>query len=175
MRFETRPADIDETPRPGEEPAEFVQRMALEKAAAAASTLDARALVLGADTAVVLGDRILGKPADEAAALAMLEGLSGRTHEVLTGVAGLRGGRFRVVLSRTTVTFRPIDAAERQAYVATGEPMDKAGAYGIQGRAAVFVVRLEGSYSGVVGLPLYETGRILTALERIEEGTAVTD
>ncbi len=175
MRFRACPAHIDETPRPGEAPGDFVQRMALEKARAAASALDATALVLGADTAVVLGDHILGKPADEAAAMDMLGRLSGRTHEVLTGVAGLRGGQTEVVLSRTAVTFRTIDATEARAYVATGEPMDKAGAYGIQGRAAVFVAHLEGSYSGVVGLPLYETGQILKQLERVTEGAAVTD
>lgn len=157
--------DIDETRRAGETAADYVQRLAREKAAAGRAAAQAQGLaplpVLGADTAVVLDGHILGKPADAAAARATLQCLAGRAHDVLTGVALQTAAGVEVALSRTTVWFRALDAAEIDAYWASGEPRDKAGAYGIQGRAAVFVERIEGSYSGVVGLPLFETAALL--------------
>ena len=117
--------------------------------------------MLAADTVVVLGDTVFGKPADAADAVQILGRLSGRTHDVLTAVACVQEGERDLRLSASRVSFRDISRAEREAYVATGEPMDKAGAYAIQGRAAVFVERLEGSYSGVMGLPLFETAALL--------------
>ena len=117
--------------------------------------------VLGADTAVSVDGRILGKPATRDEAVAMLSLLSGREHQVLTGVALLQGGRLDTAQSATTVVFRPVTVAEMRRYWDTGEPRDKAGGYAIQGLAAAFVERIEGSYSGVVGLPLFETARLL--------------
>lgn len=163
--FVTLIASIDETALPGEPAERYVERLARDKALAGLATLvDAGdAVVLGADTAVVLDGRILGKPADRAEALATLAALSGREHQVLTAVALAAGGRLesRVVASR--VSFRTLAAGEAEAYWASGEPCDKAGSYGIQGLAAVFVERLEGSYSAVVGLPLCETAQLLGA------------
>lgn len=117
--------------------------------------------VLGADTEVVLDGEVLGKPRDAAHAAAMLARISGRSHQVVSGVALAKPGREAARLSTSTVWLRDTTAAERAAYCATGEPLDKAGAYGIQGVAAVFVSRLEGSYSGVMGLPLHETAELL--------------
>jgi len=155
--------DVDETPVAGEAAEAYVERLAQDKATAGLATLaDAgQAVVLGADTTVLLDGRILGKPESRAEALAMLLGLGGREHEVLTAVALAGGGRCRVRLVRSRVTFRALSAAEAEAYWATGEPLDKAGGYAIQGLAAVFVSRLEGSYSAVVGLPLCETAQLL--------------
>ena len=159
------PVAVDESRR-ADEPAEvYVQRLASEKAGAGWKQIIETGLaplpVLGADTAVVLDGALLGKPTDAADAHAILERLSGRTHEVLTGVAvrGSRGEQWAV--SRTRVWFRPLSAVEIDRYWASGEPRDKAGAYGIQGRAAIFIERIEGSYSGVVGLPLFETAALL--------------
>jgi septum formation protein len=132
----------------------------MDKALAARRFLPAGARVLAADTAVVLDGEVLGKPRDEAHAAATLARLSGRQHQVFTGVA-LAGDACRTRLSESRVRFRSLSAAERTAYVATGEPMDKAGAYAIQGRAAVFIEHLDGSYSGVMGLPIYETAQLL--------------
>ena len=161
--FVTLIASIDETALPGEPAERYVERLAREKALAGLATLNvpAGAVVLGADTAVVLDGRILGKPADRAECLATLVALSGREHQVLTAVALASAQRIesRVVASR--VRFRPLRAGEAEAYWATGEPCDKAGSYGIQGLAAVFVSQLEGSYSAVVGLPLCETAQLL--------------
>ena len=161
--FLTQIAPIDENALPGESPIAYVERLALTKAQAglAALTDNADAVVLGADTAVVLDGRILGKPTDRADALATLSDLSGRTHEVLTAVALVSRERqvSRVVTSQ--VTFRALSQAEIEAYWASGEPQDKAGCYGIQGLAAVFVSQLQGSYSAVVGLPLCETAALL--------------
>jgi septum formation protein len=157
------PVDLDESRRPNESPRDYVLRLAHEKAEAAWERIANREaqVVLAADTAVVLGDDILGKPRDQADALAMLARLSGRTHQVLTAVA-LRAARgMASQLSESLVTFRPISREEAEQYWATGEARDKAGAYAIQGRAAVFIERLEGSYSGVMGLPLFETARLL--------------
>jgi septum formation protein len=161
--FVTLIASIDENALPGEPAERYVERLAREKALAGLAALaDPRqAVVLGADTAVVLDGQILGKPADCAEALATLAALSGREHQVLTAVALASATRVesRVVASR--VRFRPLRAGEAEAYWASGEPRDKAGSYGIQGLAAVFVSQLEGSYSAVVGLPLCETAQLL--------------
>jgi septum formation protein len=161
--FLTQIAPIDENALPGESPVAYVERLARAKGQAGLAALaDTRdAVVLGADTAVVLDGQILGKPADRDEALATLSALSGRSHEVLTAVALVSRERVvsRVVTSR--VTFRPLSQAEIEAYWASGEPQDKAGCYGIQGLAAVFVSQLHGSYSAVVGLPLCETAALL--------------
>ena len=164
-------ADLDETPMAGEAPAGYVSRLALAKADAgwqrSRGMCDARdaydAPVLAADTAVVLDGRILGKPQDQADAAAMLLELSGRTHQVLTAVAVRSAAGNEVKISESWVAFRPVDAAEAAAYWNTGEPRDKAGGYAIQGYAAVFIADLKGSYSGVMGLPLFETAALLNA------------
>lgn len=156
---EVRPVDIDESVLPGEAPEDYVTRLALAKARAAARH-ESRP-VLGSDTAVVIEGEILGKPQDVDDAATMLRRLSGRIHTVLTAVALLKGSAERVIVVTTEVEFAPLSEAEIQAYWETGEPADKAGAYGIQGRAAAFIRRVNGSYTGVVGLPLYETVKLL--------------
>jgi septum formation protein len=157
------PADIDERRHDGEAPDDYVLRMAREKAQrVAADPARSRGLpVLGADTSVVLQGRVLGKPADAEESREMLALLSDKTHEVLSAVTlqGAQGSASR--LARTEVRFRRIDPAEAAAYWASGEPRDKAGGYAIQGRAAAFVAWLSGSYSGVVGLPIFETAALL--------------
>lgn len=165
ISFEVIPAEVDETVRTGEGPLEYVSRLAEAKAARGwlRGRDKAEAPVLAADTAVVLDGRILGKPAGRDDAIAMLRGLSGRAHEVLTAVALRTAGGTRMAVSRSRVTFRAIEAAEALAYWNTGEPRDKAGAYAIQGYAAVFIADLQGSYSGVMGLPLFETAQLLAA------------
>ncbi|MDR9439850.1 MAG: Maf family protein [Halomonas sp.] len=159
VRVEVRPVDIDETPRFEETPHDYVVRLAREKALAGArlSALP----VLGSDTAVVCDGAILGKPAGREQAAAMLRGLSGRGHEVLTGVAVSGTAGLLAACVTTRVFLRPISDAELAAYWATGEPADKAGGYAIQGLAAVFVEHIEGSHSAVVGLPLFETADLL--------------
>lgn len=163
VQFQIRPAAISEEPLPAETPEAYVIRLAAAKARAVTAGLrgSEQAPVLAADTAVVLGREILGKPADVGEAAAMLERLSGRSHRVLTAVALDCGGQVESRHSDSEVRFRATTAAERLAYCATGEPLDKAGGYGIQGHAAVFVESLQGSYSGVVGLPLFETAALL--------------
>lgn len=165
LRVRALPADIDETPGPDETPAALVQRLAATKAEAVAARLRAEQgehpPVLGSDTEVVLDGRVFGKPADREDALAMLAHLSGRVHEVLTAVAVVSAAVTEVVLQRSRVEFREIPRAEAEAYWATGEPRDKAGAYGIQGVGGIFAVRLDGSFSGVMGLPLAETELLL--------------
>jgi septum formation protein len=158
-------ADIDETPGPGEEPAAYVLRLAAGKAAAVVARLAVGpgVPVLAADTTVALGGRIFGQPADEAECLDMLGALAGRTHAVHTAVALWHDGSLRQALDTSYVTFREIDEAERRRYWRSGEPAGKAGGYAIQGLAAVFVTRLEGSFSGVMGLPLAETAALLDA------------
>jgi septum formation protein len=161
--FRVRPAAIPEEQTVGESPDAYVQRLATAKGAAVWSALargETRP-VLAADTAVVLDGRVLGKPADAAEAEEMLAALSGRAHRVLTAVALCTHSGADTLLSESEVRFRATTADERRAYCATGEPFDKAGGYGIQGRAAVFVEHLRGSYSGVVGLPLHETAVLL--------------
>lgn len=158
--FDIAHADLDETPLPHESADRYVLRLAEGKARAVAARFPELA-VLGADTTVVVDGHILGKPVDAGEAAAMLRRLQGRAHEVLTGVALVALGRAQVVLETTRVWFAPLTDGEIAVYVATGEAMDKAGAYGIQGWAARYVTRIEGSYSNVVGLPLYETAALL--------------
>ena len=154
--------DTDESRRAGESPAEYVRRLAVDKARAAqARGAGGARAVLAADTAVVLGDEIFGKPADAGECVAMLGRLGGCTHEVLTAIALACDGEVQRELSVSRVTLRPIEPRECREYWATGEPCDKAGGYAVQGLAAVFIERIEGSYSGVMGLPLYETARLL--------------
>jgi septum formation protein len=162
VAFTVRAAAIVEAQLPGELPEAYVVRLAAAKAEAVWAATAGSQPVLGADTAVVVDGAILGKPEGAAEASAMLERLSGRTHRVLTAVAVRHAGGLESRLSDSEVRFRATTAAERLAYCATGEPFDKAGGYGIQGYAAVFVEELRGSYSGVVGLPLFETAALLT-------------
>jgi septum formation protein len=153
---------VDETPLPGEAPAAYVSRLASAKADAGwLSRSAANAPVLAADTAVVLDGDILGKPRDKDDAERMLLQLSGRTHEVLTAVAVRSEAGNQIKVSHSLVTFRTVAAAEAGAYWNTGEPHDKAGAYAIQGYGAIFIADLRGSYSGVMGLPLFETAELL--------------
>ncbi len=165
VAYRVQPVNVDERQRSGEAPEMCVLRLAFDKARAGwlAIPSDQRRPVLAADTAVVIDGQMLGKPKDRTHGLAMLAQLSGRVHMVMTGVA-LVGEREVSRLSITKVLFRVTSAAEREAYWATGEPCDKAGAYAIQGRAAVFVAHIEGSYSGVMGLPLFETFELLREL-----------
>lgn len=160
VRFEQRVADIDETPRDGEEPADYVSRVALEKARAVYRGQRPAVPVLGADTAVVVDGDILGKPRDAAHAAAMLRRLAGRDHRVYSAVA-LAQAREAVAVNCSRVWFAAIGEPDIDAYWRSGEPADKAGAYAIQGLAGAFITRLDGSYSGVMGLPLYETARLL--------------
>jgi len=162
--FSLLSVSIDETPGTAEAPDAYVQRLAREKALAGLAQVDrAPACVLGADTTVVLDQQILGKPADKADALAMLQALSGREHQVMTAIALANGAGCEVRLVCSRVRFRPIGVDEAERYWASGEPQDKAGGYAIQGWGAVFVSSLEGSYSAVVGLPLCETAQLLEA------------
>ena len=158
-------ADVDETPRPGETAADYVRRLALAKARAGFEALPAEAVrsavVLGADTSVVVDGCILGKPRDRNEGLAMLERLSGREHQVLSAVALHDGQQADCRVQASRVRFRSLGAAEMERYWASGEPADKAGGYAIQGLGAVFVSDLRGSYSGVMGLPLFETAELL--------------
>lgn len=159
LGFTIQHVDVDETPQAGETPEQLVMRLAAAKADAADAASEA--LVLAADTVVVVGGKILGKPVGEADALGMLRNLSGRGHRVLTGVALHAPDRTRAALSATDVYFRELTDREAHAYWQSGEPRDKAGAYAIQGLGGAFVERIEGSYSGVVGLPVFETLQLL--------------
>lgn len=159
-------ADTDESVRSGEQPDEYVRRVTRQKAEAAWQRVVMRRglqrkPVLAADTTVTLAGEIIAKPADAADAARMLRLLSGTQHRVLTAVAIAFEQRMEVAVSESLVTFDALDERRIEAYVQSGEPFDKAGAYGIQGRAGAFVARLEGSYSGVMGLPLYETAGLL--------------
>ncbi len=158
LEFEVRSVPVDETPLSGETPEAMVVRLATAKAVAAR---EPNAVVLAADTAVVVDGGILGKPSGRDDALRMLERLSGREHRVVTGVAVSTDGRIDTAVSRTTVLFRDIGRDEALDYWHSGEPRDKAGGYGIQGLGGVFVERIAGSYSGVVGLPVFETAALL--------------
>ncbi|MDX1433868.1 MAG: Maf family protein [Gammaproteobacteria bacterium] len=164
--FEVLDPEVDETPRDGESPESLVARLAVDKAQAGRAMSDAGggsgdAAVIGADTVVVIDAQALGKPRDAAHACAMLERLSGRCHTVLSAVALAHAGATEVRVSESRVCFRELSSDECRAYAMSGEPLDKAGGYAIQGRAAAFVRSLEGSYSGVVGLPLFETAELL--------------
>lgn len=165
FEFDVHAVEIDETPRPGEPAAAYVERLAIEKAQAAFKDLNARQdlVVLGADTTVVLDGRILGKPEDRADAIAMLTALSGRAHDVLTGVAIVSAAGVRSGVEHTRVWFCAVTDEDIRQYVDSGQPMDKAGAYGIQGLASRFIPRIEGSYTNVVGLPVTLVSSILRA------------
>jgi septum formation protein len=158
-------AHVDESPRHGERPAAYVERLARDKAEAVVARLGTRpdCPVFAADTSVVLDGRIFGKPAEEESCVEMLGALAGRRHEVLTAIALWHDGRLRQALGTSYVTFREIGEDERRRYWSSGEPAGKAGGYAIQGLGAVFVARLEGSFSGVMGLPLFETAALLDA------------
>lgn len=157
--------DVDESPRPNETPHAYVERVALLKAEASQRVMLERKLtprpILTADTTVTFDGAILGKPENRDDAVRMLKMLAGETHQVLTAVMITTGAARLKVLTTSLVTFAPLTETEIRRYVDTGEPMDKAGAYGVQGRAARFIAKLSGSYSGVVGLPLYETAGLL--------------
>ncbi len=159
-------AAVDETAQQGELPAAYVQRVAQAKAAAGWAALRSGNLpvhpLLAADTTVAVGERILGKPESAAAAAAMLALLAGRTHQVFTAVAVAWNDRIELALSESAVTMRALTEAEIAHYVGLEESMDKAGGYAVQGRAAIFIERIEGSYSGVMGLPLFETAKLLS-------------
>lgn len=155
------PVDLCEDPHPGELPRAYVERLAQEKAQAGYRTAGAEAPALGSDTAVILDGDILGKPRDEADAVSMLMRLSGRRHQVMTAVAVADGERCLCETVITEVSFVRFDESRARAYWASGEPTDKAGAYGIQGLGAVFVESINGSYSAVVGLPLAQTAALL--------------
>ncbi|NNF40003.1 MAG: septum formation inhibitor Maf [Woeseiaceae bacterium] len=159
LRFSVKAVDVDEQPLAGETSDQMVVRLAVAKAAAARTGVDE--LVLGADTAVVVDGAVLGKPQDQADAIAMLGRLSGRTHRVVTGVALLGPEGAETTLGVADVRFRDIRQDEALAYWHSGEPCDKAGAYAIQGLGGVFVEAIEGSYSAVVGLPVFETAKLL--------------
>ncbi|WP_439836008.1 Maf family protein [Aeromonas caviae] len=160
-RFEALKLDVPELRNDGEKPQDYVCRLARDKAMAGVAAAPTALPVLGADTIVVLGERVLEKPSDLLDAKDMLEALSGRVHQVMTAVALATPERCDVRLVTTNVAFRKLDEAEIEAYWRTGEPCDKAGAYAIQGIAGKFVSRLEGSYSAVVGLPLLETDLLI--------------
>lgn len=157
--------DVDETVLPQESPEDYVVRVTLAKAEAGLRRIRERHLiphpVLAADTTVEVDGSVIGKPEHEADAVAILQHLSGRTHRVLTAVALTDNGRTESLLNVSEVRFRALDQEEIRRYVASGEPLDKAGAYGIQGRAAIFIEEIKGSYTGIMGLPLYETALLL--------------
>ncbi len=163
LRHEVIPADIDETYLPGEPPVAHAERLARDKGLAVAGR-HPEALVISADTIVVIDDHVLGKPSDEEEAARMLSTLAGRTHTVFTAVAAAWRGRMESGVEAVTVTFRPLDATTIRAYVATGEPMDKAGAYGIQGFGATIVERIDGDYFAVMGFAI---GRMVELLARM--------
>jgi len=162
LRFERLSTQVAEEKRPEEAAAAYVMRLANEKALAGVAVAEQDLPVLGADTIVVLNNEVLEKPADEAAAAAMLAKLSGQTHVVMTAIALADRQRQLDCLVTTEVTFRILTAEDIAAYIASGEPMDKAGAYGIQGLGGNFVRKINGSYHAVVGLPLVETAELLS-------------
>ncbi len=158
------PADIDETPLSDEPPSDYVLRLAEQKASAIVTKLNgqhANLLILAADTTVALGNAIFGKPENEADALNMLKKLSGSTHQVHTAIAAAFKGKLETAINTTQVTIMPLSDAMITEYIATGEPTDKAGSYAIQGLAGAWVSHIEGSYTGVMGLPVHETALLL--------------
>ena len=161
--FEVRAADIDESRRENEEPAAYVQRLALEKAQAIGVHFP-DATIIGADTTVALDNHVLNKPKDRADAERMLRLLSGRTHQVHTGVAVVHGEKSLPHVETTNVVFRALEEEELSTYLASGDPLDKAGAYGIQGYAARWIPRIEGDYFNVVGLPIAALVKLLGAI-----------
>ncbi len=160
IRHIVQAVDLDETPRPDEAPRAYVQRVAAEKSAACLATLNPALPVLSADTSVVCDGEIMGKPENLEHAIDMLGRLSGRRHQVYSAVS-LRGAEHGQALSVTEVTFRVLSPAEIISYWHTGEPCDKAGAYAIQGLGSIFIESIQGSFSGVMGLPLFETAQLL--------------
>lgn len=171
--FDLADVEVPEVPRAEEPPAAYVERVARAKAQAGFTVVaprDPGAVVLGADTEVILAGRVFGKPRDARDAAEMLRALSGRTHRVLSVVCRATAAGASTAACESAVTFAAIDADAIARYVATGEPFGKAGGYAIQGRAAAFIARLEGSYSGVVGLPLFETARLLGVAVELRDG-----
>jgi septum formation protein len=166
IAHEIRPVEVDESVRPGEAPVSYVLRLAEEKARVLWRSLPAarQRPVLAADTTVALEGEVFGKPADRGEAVAMLSRLSGRTHQVHTAVAVVHASGSAARVSSSDVTFRALAELEIAWYWGTGEPADKAGGYAVQGRAAIFIRHLAGSYSGVMGLPLYETWELLSGV-----------
>lgn len=160
IRHRIHAVDIDETPWPHESPLAYVERVASEKSAACRALLNDELPVLAADTSVVCDGHILGKPQNQEDAVRMLSLLSGRSHQVYSAVS-LRGGKHWQAVSVSEVSFRPLGVEEIETYWHTGEPCDKAGAYAIQGLASVFIASINGSFSGVMGLPLFETAQLL--------------
>jgi len=174
IQHEVRPANIDETLRPHEVPRRHAERLAREKASVIA-VRDPDLITIGADTVVVINRKVLGKPADVADAARMLKMLSGREHTVITAVAVARGKKLRSAIEEVHVKFRRLRDDEIEAYIATGEPMDKAGAYGIQGFGATIVERVEGDYFAVMGLPLVRlVGLLRDVGVRYQFGTLAT-
>ncbi len=165
--FEIITADIDETIKSGASPFDEVARLSLEKALAVCDRVSADDIIISADTVVVFGDKIMGKPTDKADARDMLKMLSGNTHKVMSGVTVKRGDKIITKTVVTEVTFRKLDDSEIDRYIQTNEPMDKAGAYGIQGAAAVFVSSIQGDYFNIVGLPVCTLHLMLGELNRI--------
>ncbi len=170
LQVDCHPADIDETPLPAEPPRQYVQRLATGKAMVQVKQGFTDRLVLGADTIIEHQGGILGKPANLAESIEMLRGLSGSWHSVLTGVALMKQGRVETCLCETAVKFTDLDDSDIESYWATGEPAGKAGSYAIQGAGALFVQRIEGSYSNVVGLPVFETATLLSAFGVTTQG-----
>lgn len=154
--------DLDETPLPNETPANYVQRLALEKALACREKFNPELPILAADTSVILGKKIMGKPQNEADGLEMLRQISGKTHHVFTAIA-LIGKKQQTALSVTEVEFKTLSEKEILAYWQSGEPLDKAGSYAIQSKGSVFISKINGSFSGVMGLPLFETAQLFAA------------
>ena len=161
VSYQVYPVDLDETPLPNEKPLAYVRRLAAEKSAACVAQLKTDKPVLAADTSVILGDVIMGKPQSQDDATAMLSQLSGRTHQVYSAIS-LRGREHSQAVSITEVKFRRLTHQEILDYWFTGEPLDKAGSYAIQGLGGIFVESIVGSFSGVVGLPLFETAQLLS-------------
>ena len=163
LDFEVILSPIEETGLPKESPQSFVLRMAVEKAFAGYNKVPGNQIwVIGSDTAVLVNQKLLGKPKNEVDGLRMLKLLSGRTHQVLSAVAVLTDGEVFSALNTTQVTFKKLSDLEMQTYWQTGEPKDKAGGYAIQGLGAQFIEKIDGSYSGVMGLPLFELNQLLT-------------
>ena len=161
VSYQVYPVDLDETPLPNQKPLAYVRRLAAEKSAACVAQLKTDKPVLAADTSVILGNVIMGKPQNQVDAIAMLSQLSGRTHQVYSAIS-LRGREHSQAVSITEVKFRQLTQQEILDYWYTGEPLDKAGSYAIQGLGGMFVESIVGSFSGVVGLPLFETAQLLS-------------
>ena len=161
VTYKAHPVDLDETPLPNESPLDYVQRLAAEKSAVCMTRFGTEIPVLAADTAVILGSVIMGKPKNQADALAMLTQLSGKTHQVFSAIS-LRGREHSQAVSITEVAFRRLTESEMLNYWHSGEPVDKAGSYAIQGMGGMLVESIKGSFSGVVGLPLFETAELLS-------------